>query len=338
MRSLARELPLPRRNSGFDVFYAPEPSAARWLRDESVLAVIRFGARTEARDPRDISIALPPLGARRIVEVWHSPSPIGLGREGEIHYATNGEIVFGHLLLEDDAQMAATAKHAYSQVLNLIQQLEYPHLLRLWNYFPGINLEADGLERYRAFCVGRFEAFRARGSGDPDHRLSAASAIGTRGAGFLLYFVAGREPGTPVENPRQVCAYHYPNYYAPRSPLFSRATLKRWNGATHLYISGTASIVGHRTYHVGDTLEQLRETTRNLSAVVSAANELHPLACKSPAQLSHLKIYLRQAEDFAQVEAEVDRLFGEAIPKAYLAGDVCRRELLLEIDAFYSEP
>lgn len=326
--------------AGLDIFYATEASADRWLRDDSVLALIRFGTHTEIKleDPRQISIGLPPLGPQRFVEVWRTHLPIVRRREGDLCYATDGEILFGSLLVEESTggDLTQAAREGYSKILGLVERLGYRHLVRLWNYFPDINLEVEALERYRAFCVGRYEALAA--SGYEKHRLAAASAIGTHAPGLLLYFVAGRHAGTPIENPRQVSAFRYPKRYSPRHPLFSRAMLKRWNAGTHLYISGTASVVGHRTCHAGDILEQLRETARNIGAIVSKANELQPIGLTSPGQLSLAKIYLRRAEDLFRVQAEIDRLFSPAMPRTYLLADICRTGLLLEIDAFYSEP
>ena len=325
---------------GLSIFYAPESAAERWLRDESVLALIRFGAHTTvgASDARDISIGLPQLGPQRRVEVWRTQLPITRGSDGDLYYAMDGQILFGHLLIAEESgtDLASIARDGYARILALVDRLNYRHLVRLWNYFPRINDEAERLERYRAFCVGRYEAFEA--SGLEEHRLAAASAIGTHAPGVLLYFLAGSEPGVPIENPRQVSAYRYPVRYSPRRPLFSRAMLKRWNGSTHLYVSGTASVVGHRTYHAGNAIEQVRETARNIEAIVARAREVEPLALDSAAGLTQVKIYLRNAEDLFRVQPEVDRLFSPSLPRVYLHADICRADLLLELDAFYCEP
>jgi chorismate lyase/3-hydroxybenzoate synthase len=335
-----QELRFFRGDRGLDISYAAETSADRWLRDDSVLTLIRFGTRTEisTEDPRQISLGLPPLGPQRYIEVWRTRLPVIRGHDQDLHYAMDGEILFGALLIAENGNenLESAARAGYSKILKLTRKLGYSHLVRLWNYFPDINVEVNGLERYRSFCVGRYEAFAA--AGYQSQRLAAASAIGTHAPGLLLYFLAAAQPGTPIENPRQVSAFRYPKVYSPRHPLFSRAMLKRWNAGTHLYVSGTASVVGHRTCHVGDTLEQLRETARNIGAIVSRANELQPLALKAPAQLTHVKIYVRRAEDFFRIQSEFDRLFSPALPRAYLLADICRADLLLELDAFYCEP
>ena len=136
----------------------------------------------------------------------------------------------------------------------------------MWNYLDAIN-EGDGdAERYRQFCVGR-----ARGLGRPNgKRLPAATAIGRQQPTHQLqvFWVAARVGGTPIENPRQVSAYHYPRAHGPVSPSFSRAMVAPDDT---VLVSGTASIVGHVSQHHGDAQAQLAETLRNLAAVTSHA-------------------------------------------------------------------
>ena len=67
-------------------FYAPVATAGRWLTDDRVVALLRFGNRTavDAADPRQISIALPLLGPEELVEVWRTPLASTRGRQGEL--------------------------------------------------------------------------------------------------------------------------------------------------------------------------------------------------------------------------------------------------------------
>ena len=88
----------------------------------------------------------------------------------------------------------------------------------------------------------------------------------------VVYFLAGRVAPVFVENPRQVSAYHYPREYGTHSPVFSRAALLRQAQSLTLFISGTASIVGHRSLHLGDTAAQTRETLTNIEALLGEAN------------------------------------------------------------------
>ena len=148
------------------------------------------------------------------------------------------------------------------------------------------------------------------------------------GEGLRLYALAGRDAGEQIENPRQISAFHYPPEYGPRSPSFSRAVLKHWgNGCYHLYISGTASVVGHASRH--DHLKaQLDETLVNLATLLTeasrrAATSLHPAL---------FRVYVRTDSDPAPLRERIVQAFGSAVPMVFLRGDICRRELLIEIE------
>jgi enamine deaminase RidA (YjgF/YER057c/UK114 family) len=145
----------------------------------------------------------------------------------------------------------------------------------------------------------------------------------------------------PVENPRQVSAYRYPETYGPRSPTFSRAALADvGNGDVALFISGTASIVGHETVHQGDVLEQTRETLRNLEAVIAAANS-QVTATFSLAMLDCV-VYVRHPSDTDAVRSVLENALGANAPMirhaVYLEADICRSDLLVEIEAHAVAP
>ena len=218
-----------------------------------------------------------------------------------------------------------------------LDALGYPHLLRVWNYLPDINVESGGMERYRQFNSARQHVLRERGralSGS----VPAASALGAaRGSPLLVYFLAGRTPARFVENPRQVSAYDYPRQYGPHSPVFSRAALVRQGSTLALFISGTASIVGHRSTHVGDTAAQTRETLTNIEALLAQANataggryfDIGSLACK---------VYVRRPGDLALVQAQLMPALAAGARCLYLQADICRQDLLVEIEAAAIRP
>ncbi len=133
---------------------------------------------------------------------------------------------------------------------------------------------SSGTERYRQFNTARRHALRASGRAVAGS-VPAASALGADSESpLVIYFLAGQVAPVFVENPRQVSAYHYPQQYGPHSPAFSRAALLRQAGSLALFISGTASIVGHRSLHIGDTAAQTRETLTNIEALLGEANRL----------------------------------------------------------------
>ena len=208
----------------------------------------------------------------------------------------------------------------------------YPYLLRVWNYVPDINRDSHGTERYRLFNAARQQALEACGR-PLTGKVPAASALGAAaGSPLVAYFLAARTAPAFVENPRQVSAYHYPRRYGAHSPVFSRATLQRQNGSLMLFISGTASIVGHRSIHVGDTAAQTRETLTNIAALLEEANRVERAACFSLGSLA-CKVYVRRPADLATIRAELSKALEPAAKVIYLQADICRQDLLVEIEA-----
>jgi chorismate lyase/3-hydroxybenzoate synthase len=151
----------------------------------------------------------------------------------------------------------------------------------------------------------------------------------------VIYALASRAPGTPRENPRQISAYHYPPQYGPRSPAFARATLAP--GRERLYISGTASIVGHASQHERDARAQLDETLANLEALIGATDAAEGTAFGGLSSLSHAKVYLRDPSFYLWVRDVLAARLSRDCQTLYLAGEICRGELLLEIEAIASQ-
>ena len=150
--------------------------------------------------------------------------------------------------------------------------------------------------------------------------------------GLHIAFLAARADVIGIENPRQVSAYHYPSQYGPRSPTFSRAGLVKLGGRDMLFISGTASIVGHQTLHDGDVAAQTRECLHNIAAIVAEANRQAPGADFRLDNLAY-KVYVRHPEDLDTVRREMAQFIGAPVSAVFLQADVCRADLLVEIEA-----
>ena len=312
-----------------DSTFAEAPAAPA----PDTLACISFGGAAPADDdPRRVRVALAPL-AGDTCELWRAAGPVTPGRAGGFGFARSDAVLFGQLPFDGATDFSAAVQDVYTRLVEFCAAQGYPHLLRCWNYFGDIHAGAGDAERYRQFCVGRHRAL-AIASGF-EQRLPAATVIGSREPGALVYFLAAREPGLQVENPRQVPAFRYPHSYSPLPPSFSRAVLKRWNGPgqrEHLFVSGTASVVGHESHHPDNTVAQLQETLMNLRALLEAADAQGG----QPWRVSSLKAYLRRSEDLAAVRAELAREFGADAPLLVLQGDICRTDLSVEIEALYA--
>ncbi len=327
----------------FEVNLVPESRLTddRFMRSDRLFAVIRYGVgNRELLSPPFPSVLVPmsQLNEQSLAEVWTSPTPVVVGRYNELHYATNEQVFFGLLKLDvhEDISLETLAYNAYKDIFRLVEKEGYPALLRMWNYMWGINEDHNGLERYRRFCVGRHAAF-AELNPEFEKALPAGSGVGTQGPGLTIYFIAARAPGVPLENPRQANAYHYPPQYGPRSPSFSRAMIKEWGPRCDLFLSGTASIVNHETRHVGDAPGQLAETLRNIRALLAHASEVTGKDFQAASVETILKVYITHDRHLSLVQQALAQEFGERVPFLYLNADLCRRELLVEIEGIFKK-
>lgn len=321
--------------------YLPLDVATDYLRDAGagILGVMGFPAVPGecAADVPSACLAAanltPGAGASALCEVWHSEAPVRRGVDAGIRYAVAGEFLFGVVSFPEGAgAIRDLAERAYDDIFAMLGRHEFPHVVRFWNYLSRINEEEGGLERYRHFNLGRGAAFEAAGRFRAE-TIPAACALGTdTGNALTVYFVAAREGGRAVENPRQMSAYRYPLEHGPHSPTFSRAVLYPANGARMLFVSGTASILGHLTVHAGDVAAQTRETLANLGAVFAEAERLsRPGAF--PMREASYKVYVRHTADVGAVRRELVTALGEDADVNYLRADICRSDLLVEIEA-----
>ena len=280
---------------------------------------------------------LAPGGA--VADLWSGSAEVHTQRHGCVRYTTDGQWLHGFAEVDDasvDGGLHAAACRAYTELFEVLARNDCPHLLRLWNYIARINApDADGVERYRHFNAGRQQAFiearRSAFDGTP-----AACALGTAEGPLRVFFLAGRRAPLAIENPRQVSAYRYPASYGARSPTFSRAALADVGGGRQaLFISGTASIVGHATLHLGDVRRQTEESLANMAAVREVAASRAGAGFDASALI--YTVYLRHPGDLAVVREVFERHLGAHSTAArdaiYLQADICRAELLVEIEA-----
>jgi chorismate lyase/3-hydroxybenzoate synthase len=252
----------------------------------------------------------------------------------------------------DDASLCRAVERLYAGIGRMLRaEALYP--LRFWNYIPEICRRAPGgLDRYEVFNSGRYAGFRTwPRSGDLGKWIATASAVGHRGDDLVVDTLAGREPGTPVENPRQRPPYEYSRRYGPLPPCFSRAMSFdksfEGEGGRWAIVAGTASVVGEDSRHPGDLVAQQREVHLNL-ACVSAAIFAEPgsgspsgdldasAAARELARYRELRAYVPDDSHAEAVTATLRRAFPNSRRIEIASADMCRPELLIEVEGIVS--
>lgn len=250
-------------------------------------------------------------------------------------------------------RQAAAAFHSMAKVLRAADAT-FDDVVRTWLYQGGITREEEGIERYRELNRARSDFFQSNGgNGHPLAELvpgqvayPASTGIGTKGLGLTSTCLAVQSTRNdarllPLENPGQTSAFAYPKKYSRRSPKFSRAMALRVDEELITWVSGTASIVNAGTVHPGDAAKQTEQTLDNIENLVSARNfalhgwsdvgaELHDLA--------GIRVYVKWPGDYETCRAVCERRLG-GIPAIYARADICRPDLLVEIEGVaFSSP
>ncbi len=239
-----------------------------------------------------------------------------LGQEPRVEVLSSDDLLFGAVTAEETKGLEEVSRETYARLIQQVRDAGCPYFVRMWNFVGSIN-ELEGRERYQLFCAGRHDAFIGAGY-HHDVDLPSASAVGMPGRGLITYFLAARDAGVQVENPRQVAAYNYPPRYGPKSPSFSRATV--WRDT--VFVSGTSSVLGHATVHVGDVSAQLDETVRNIESVLERTG-------RTLSNVVAAKTYVRNAGDYEVIASRLTSVFPVNL---FLEADICRKDLLIEIE------
>lgn len=274
---------------------------------------------------------------------WTAPSadvPVQTCRRDD--WTLFSAAVFHADKLSGDAFRSAT-RSAYHALFAAARDCATPYFVRFWNFIPDIHRsDPHGVDRYMVFNAGRHGAFEAwYGSAESfDEAVPTATGIGGGGTDLVIHGLAHPLPGVQIHNPRQQPPHRYSNRFGPLPPCFARATLVGESQGHLLLIGGTASVCGEESLHDGQLEAQTEETFANLNSVVRAAVVQTGGATEARSvndsarivSLRDLRVYYRRAKD----RETVDRLIAERVPSGipveFCQADICRRELLIEIE------
>jgi enamine deaminase RidA (YjgF/YER057c/UK114 family) len=252
---------------------------------------------------------------------------------------------------------------AYEQTIDVLSRMQaalqaagsgFEQVVRTWFYLGEITRADVGSQRYKEFNRARSDFYKPiqfhcspSQPSIPQGIYPASTGIGTNGsqlaAGCLALNTKSSEAFfVALENPQQTPAYAYHPRFSPQSPKFSRAVALVAGNHTTTWLSGTASVVHSLSRHPGDIHKQTEQTIENIEKLISAENFGFHGVKQAGAKLNDLakiRVYLKRAENFAACKAICDRRFG-SVPAIYAVADVCRPELLVEIEgvAFSRRP
>ncbi len=242
------------------------------------------------------------------------------------------------------------AKNAFKLMERIlkIEKLTMGNVVRQWNYIEGIlnkkSTKGGFIQNYQIFNDVRslYYSKNKFTKGYP-----ASTGIGTNSGGIILDFIAINYTRNvrviPIKNPRQKNAYSYSDSVLigepiekisrKTSPKFERAKYLSINNVGHVYISGTAAIIGQKSAWDQDAKNQTIITIENIQKLISKSNLMDyniPTNLSSP-KLSYLRVYVKEEQDMNDVKTICNKYFPD-VPTLYLISDICRDDLLVELE------
>lgn len=307
-------------------YYSLQP-LSELLDKANMLAVICHASGTISTKVDSVSSGLVRLQEQDLCEVWEVENDtVTSGSDDQCHWRQSSDFLFvstaAPLLGENGYENAA--EEAYTRLLKFIGGSGFKHPIRFWNYMPAINSGEGDLEKYKQFCTGRLKGFQS--SNYQNKNFPAASAVGHHADDLLVYAICSNKAGEHHRNELQVDAFEYPEQYGKTSPSFARATSFVFEEQNLFFISGTASIIGHATVYEGDLLGQIKTTETNIVQLLKQVG-------KNRQHIQTMKVYIRHPEDFSVTEKYLDDAFPDC-QKVYLHADICRSDLLIEIECY----
>lgn len=304
----------------------------------------KMAARFGKAMPALSYVAQPPLDAPLLLELYgcrlQEGERLTYGATADISYVvwTNdvGRFLFtGGFRGEDLTQTTEQqAEQAFQRLEETLRETGFPldSILRQWNYMEGITAFAGTDQHYQAFNNVRSAHYRKTQwpTGYP-----AATGIGTHFGGVSIavdaaLLTASDAYVTPIDNRLQVAAHAYSGEVLEvanqrkSTPKFERAKCLICGKERLIYVSGTAAIRGEESLKQAGLARQLEVTMENIKELIGSA------------PLVYLRVYLKNPADYAEAACLLAK-YALAIPITFMWADVCREELLIEIEGLAKE-
>lgn len=222
--------------------------------------------------------------------------------------------------------------------------LSIKNIIRQWNYIENIAALKGASQNYQDFNDVRARYYSLVNF---DQGYPAATGIGQDTGGVIIGFIAVSDSDIvsvrPIANPGQIDAHRYSkmvlegNSAEKCTPKFERAKLVSIGPRNYIYVSGTASILGEKTVHVGDVEKQTLTTIENIKRLFSRENQ-YKLGLDfdvSDILFSHLRVYVKHRKDIPAVQ-KVCSAELNCKSSLFLESDVCREDLLVEIEGVFT--
>lgn len=282
---------------------------------------------------------------------WNDQMCYTIAFEGECRYLFSAGLAMNVQPNEHIPSLKIQSESAFSIMQSILtkEQFAMDQVVRQWNYIPRLVEEVDDegktFQNYQIFNEIRqkYYSYYKKKNGYP-----AATGIGSSNGVVTISFIAVSdtlcECSYELSNPNQIDAYNYGQEVLigdpllelqKKTPLFERGKVMCESEQSTFFISGTASILGQETVYLDDVAGQTKQTIQNITSLMSpdatkGAAQIIPM--NLPKELAYLRVYIKDKSDFPIVRQICEKEYGANSFINYVEAEVCRTNLLVEIE------
>jgi len=246
-----------------------------------------------------------------------------------------------------------SAKSAFEEIKQVLdsESISFNNIVRQWNYIAQIlSFKENNDQKYQHYQLFNEVRSEFYGKYRTVKGYPAATGIGTQSGGVMIDICAIdpiiENQAIAIDNPLQRLPYQYSQSLlegeaiagksCKQAPQFERAKLVKNHSTNTLFVSGTAAIVGENTIGINNIEQQTNTTLHHISQLVSVENLIfHKIEMPNThIEPKSVRVYIKNEADFKKVQNICNQSFNTQTI-TYIQADVCRDNLLVEIEAEY---
>lgn len=281
-------------------------------------------------------VAQKPIGTTLTAEVLY------LREDATVEYSEDFIIIRGEKGAElitkgihfpHEGDTGAQARRIFGRIREILDNegFKVNEIVRQWNYIEGITHTDGKIQNYQLFNDARSAFY---GSVDWPNGYPAATGIGCSEGGVTVSVYAVKDCATvskPIDNPIQVPAHKYSGKVLKEgreavrtTPKFERARLLD----DTVLVSGTAAIKGENSEISTDPWLQSEAAIDVMEHLVEPGN-IFPDCPRF--HFEAIRVYIKKEKDIPAIVSSLTAHW-KGVPIHFLMADICRPELLLELE------
>ena len=232
-----------------------------------------------------------------------------------------------------DRKVQSEAMFRQAERLLRAQGSTYQDVVRTWIYISDILDWYDDFNVVRNHCYSEYGFIGTTDSTVPAEQIYLPASTGIEGknpfgrAATMDLFAVHRSPTSsikvrPIHSTKQRSPFRY-------GSAFSRAVVIEDAASKLIFVSGTASIDEEgKSVFIGDPARQMQQTFHVISDLIAPEGANLQDLCEAT-------VFLKRRQDFSIYQNIMAQVGISNAPSINVIADVCREELLFEIDAAF---